>query len=133
MIELWTTYIQNRAQFLLVQDHVFQVEIYLLFLDEGAGAGGETLEVLVPAVLQDGRSGPWKKLVTLTKSTLSRSLRDNALVHGVLLNAVLEQLGVLSLRFEFDFFADVHLRLVRVGLGRCGEVLLGNVLCFKDK
>lgn len=73
-----------------MEHNILQVNVYFLFLAKGAGAGRETLKVLVSAMGHDTIASISQKVITLTKSTLSRSLRNDTLIHSVLLNAILE-------------------------------------------
>lgn len=100
-----------------MQHYIFEIQIDLLFL-KGSLARREALKVLVP-VLQNGRADPRQQLIVLSEAALPGPLRDDTLVHSVLLYAILEQLRVLALRLQLHLFPIVHLGLVLVGLSSC--------------
>ena len=69
---------------------ILQVDVYFLFLAKGAGARREALKVLMTAMSHNTIASISQKLITLTETTLSRPLRNDTLIQGVLLNAILE-------------------------------------------
>jgi len=92
-----------------VEHNILQVNIYFLFLTEGARARREALKVVVATVGQDGIACIGQQLTALPKATLPRPLRDDALIQGVLLNAILKELRILALRLQLYFFLRIQL------------------------
>ena len=74
------------------------------------------------AVTHDGGTDAREELV-VTQSTLSCSLCDHTLIESILLNTVLEQLGVLSLRLKLNLFLIIQLNL-GFGLRSSSQMLL---------
>ena len=70
--------------------NILQIDVNFLFLAKGTGAGWEALKVLMTAMSHYTIANISQKLITLTKTTLPRALRDDTLIQSVLLNAILE-------------------------------------------